>query len=463
MPGASGTHHTGVGSGAAGVLRATEGPDRFSGYVPISAGALSGLEAGDSAPLTGVVPDSILTATEAPDDGDAAGGVMASGAAAATERGDVAGWRGYFNWYGSAAILERGDVGAFAGTCTSPGALAAAELGDRAAIAAAVQNAPVLAALEAGDAGAFAGSCAVAAALRAGEAGDVAAFVPAHGVAGRIAAGEAGDRGGFVAVAEGIPPAFRVMESGDVGGFIGGTAAVGYNVYASPLPDTLIDYSAPVATVAVTDWATAPVPPTPPVVAAGGPFPAIAFAAAWMPPAAYPKPLTPSVSEPAGKMILYPGAWSFGVRAEGEFGEEKNRDYITIVLDEWGSDITNRPAPPVGLRAVPTAGGGLNVMWGHPGELASGPTAPTGFRVYIGAGATPDYGQPAAVVAADTGILGSWSARLAGLASGVTYAVGVRAFNASGEETNTATVSATAAGAGPGPSAVSMVVGAAVV
>src|SRR5262249_17977325 len=92
-------------------------------------------------------------------------------------------------------------------------------------------------------------------------------------------------------------------------------------------------------------------------------------------------------------VLAAPGSWGFGVRAEDVNGEEQNLDCtVLIVLDAWGNDITGRPAPPAGLRAFPLAGGAIRVEWSYPPARGSG--VPTGFHVYIGTGASPDYSAP---------------------------------------------------------------------
>jgi hypothetical protein len=49
--------------------------------------------------------------------------------------------------------------------------------------------------------------------------------------------------------------------------------------------------------------------------------------------------------------LTYPSDWKFGVRAFNACGEEQNLDcFVEIILDASGNDITNRPAPPSGLR-----------------------------------------------------------------------------------------------------------------
>ena len=180
---------------------------------------------------------------------------------------------------------------------------------------------------------------------------------------------------------------------------------ISYNVYANNGLGGPIDFSAPVATVASPTWTSGD--------------------------------------------LAAPGAWSFSVRAANANGEEQNLDCaVTIVLDGNGADITNRPAPPAGLRAFATAGGGVRVEWSYP--PTRGPGTPAGFHVYIGTG-TPNYAAPVSAVPYSTGILSRFVANLAGLSGGTTYAIGVRSFNAVAEEANTATVSVTADSAGPLP------------
>jgi hypothetical protein len=141
-------------------------------------------------------------------------------------------------------------------------------------------------------------------------------------------------------------------------------------------------------------------------------------------------------------------AWSFGARAANNCGEEQNLDCaVTIVLDSLGNDATNRPPAPVGLRAFATPAAGARVEWHYP--PTRGVTAPTGFRIYIGIGGIPNYSAPSVTVPFDAVILNSCSAELSGLTDGVTYAIGVRAFNAWGEEANMSTVSVTADARGP--------------
>ena len=148
--------------------------------------------------------------------------------------------------------------------------------------------------------------------------------------------------------------------------------------------------------------------------------------------------------------LAVPGTWSFAIRAADGNGEEQNLDCaVTIVLDGSGNDITNRPAPPSGLRAFATASGGIRVEWYYP--PTRGAKAPAGFNVYLGTGGAPSYATPAATISYATGIQSTFVANLSGLTDGTTYAIGVRSYNASGEEANTASLGVTADATGPLP------------
>lgn len=122
--------------------------------------------------------------------------------------------------------------------------------------------------------------------------------------------------------------------------------------------------------------------------------------------------------------------------------EDKNTDArVRITVDGSGNDVTNRPKAPSGLTARATAAGGCKVEWAYDpnGQLG----APTSFKVWLTSGGSVNYAAaPAATVtyAAGTPV---FVASLTGLSDGVAYSVGVRATNASGDETNTVSVSVT--------------------
>ena len=127
--------------------------------------------------------------------------------------------------------------------------------------------------------------------------------------------------------------------------------------------------------------------------------------------------------------------------------EDPNGDArARVVLNAAGVDISALPAAPVGLSASPRAGGTARVSWRYsPGSL----WPPSDFHVYLGAGSV-SYTTPVATVPYDAGSPGrAYSALISGLSDGVTYAVGVRAYSAAGEEQNTASAAVTGMVAGP--------------
>jgi hypothetical protein len=150
--------------------------------------------------------------------------------------------------------------------------------------------------------------------------------------------------------------------------------------------------------------------------------------------------------------LSFPGTWSFGVRAFDTVSglAEQNLDCsATVTLGTSGQDVTNQPIPAVGIRAFPISGGTLRVEWPYP--VVNRARVPTGFNVYIGTGGTPNYSSPAATVLFDVSIANSFVCNLPGLSDGTAYTIGVRAYNAIAEESNTNTVTVTADATGPSP------------
>jgi hypothetical protein len=148
--------------------------------------------------------------------------------------------------------------------------------------------------------------------------------------------------------------------------------------------------------------------------------------------------------------LAYPGDWKFGVRAFDSCGEEQNLDAaVELILDSGANDITRRPLPPAGLRAIAKAGGSIRVEWAYPSVNRA--KLPTGFHVYTGTGGVPSYITPAATVAYSSGIAGTFSTMFTDLTDGATYTIGVRAFNGFAEEQNSTAVSVAADATGPLP------------
>jgi hypothetical protein len=245
------------------------------------------------------------------------------------------------------------------------------------------------------------------------ERGDIFATAhtgPSSAVMGTIASGDTF----AAAVSFAAHASAAITETGDT--FRGGLERVAYHVYANTGAGDPINYSSAIDTTSGLTFTTSP--------------------------------------------LSYPGTWEFGVRAYHVISglEEQNLDCsVAIVLDAAGNDISNKPMPPIGLRAFAMAAGVVRTEWSY--GQASGPTAPQGFHVYIGTGSTPSYSTPVATVSFNAALFGQFVANLTGLSGGTTYAIGVRAFNATAEEANTSTVTVTADATGP--SAVEALTGAA--
>jgi hypothetical protein len=190
------------------------------------------------------------------------------------------------------------------------------------------------------------------------------------------------------------PENHTVTAAGGV--FLGGIPALDYTVYYVYMNTGLggpIDYTTPVATVAGSQWISG--------------------------------------------VLAAPGDYKFGVRArDARSGlEERNLDaMVSLVLDAAGHDLTEVPLPPAGLRAIPILNGKIQLEWSCP---CSDPRRqPDGFRVYLGPEPAIDYSRPIAIVATSSSASGAFSTTVGDLVNGVSYLIGVRAFNSIGEENN---------------------------
>lgn len=130
------------------------------------------------------------------------------------------------------------------------------------------------------------------------------------------------------------------------------------------------------------------------------------------------------------------GTWSYGVRAYDTASaiEEDNTDARVTLVISGGLDVSAVPPGPVGITARPGAGGTCRVDWSYPFPDPS--PRPTGFKVWLTAGAAVNYAAaPAATVA--YGGPRPHSADLSGLADGVAYSIGVRAYTPARDDRNT--------------------------
>lgn len=170
--------------------------------------------------------------------------------------------------------------------------------------------------------------------------------------------------------------------------------ATQYRIYDNDGAGGPIDYSSPAATVSGTTW------------------------------------LSPTLS--AG------GHYRFAVRTYDTVSglEDDNGDAVVeIRLNASGDDVTAVPTAPVTLDARAKAGGTAEVGWTwlpRPGE-----SAPTGYKVWVTSGTSVNYAAAASATVAHVGVGSRHSASVSGLTDGTTYAIGVRAYNAVGDELNT--------------------------
>ncbi len=429
------------------VMAATEGHDAFAGSghfsdigsIAVTAGSDTGSFAGGfKSPATMAKTEvhdtfagnakfdapATMAKTEAHDAMAASGAFATSATVAATEGHDV--MVGHATGpSASLAAIEGHDVFAGTGLMIGGATMAATERHD--AMAAWGNIFPKLLAIEHGDV--FAGSATATgpvgamavtagsdmmiatagftydthASLHVTEHGDVGAFVGTESSTSTMAPHEHGD----VMVAHGamvFAATMAATEGGDI--FRGGLERVIYSVYANTGHGDPINYASAIDVTPTLTYTTAP--------------------------------------------LSYPGTWSFDCRAKWAISglEEQNVDArVDIVLDALGRDITNTPPAPLGLRAFATANASVRAEWTSPPTTVA--KTPTSFNVYRGIG-TPSYGSPIANVLYITGLANSFVANLTtGFTDGVTYAIAVRAANATGEEKNTAFVLVTADSTGP--------------
>jgi hypothetical protein len=133
--------------------------------------------------------------------------------------------------------------------------------------------------------------------------------------------------------------------------------------------------------------------------------------------------------------------YSFAVRAHDSvtvYEEANVSAVVRVLIDASGNDITAIPNAPTRLSARATASGGAHLAWAY--NPAGQGASPTGFKVWATIGGTVNYAaSPVLTVPYQIGTR-SYSADLTGLTGGTAYTIGLRAYNATGIETNTTQV-----------------------
>lgn len=142
--------------------------------------------------------------------------------------------------------------------------------------------------------------------------------------------------------------------------------------------------------------------------------------------------------------LAFPGTWKFGVRAFDTVSglEESNVDaMVKLSLNGSGADISLTPDAPRAVSAHASGAGRIVIDWHY--ALLDLTRKPVGFHVYQGTGGVVSYASPVATVPYGSGV-NSYTAAVSGLTGGTAYTFGVRAYSATGEETNVITATATA-------------------
>lgn len=145
-----------------------------------------------------------------------------------------------------------------------------------------------------------------------------------------------------------------------------------------------------------------------------------------------------------------PGSYRFGVRARDETSglEEANIDAAAaLILNAQAGDATRTPPAPVGLRAIPLAGGRVRLEWATP--VSSSDRRPFRFNIYMSPGAITSYAVPTATTPAASARNGFCFIELGGLADGVAFEAVIRSANDAGEESNVSAVRFTADSSAP--------------
>lgn len=121
---------------------------------------------------------------------------------------------------------------------------------------------------------------------------------------------------------------------------------------------------------------------------------------------------------------------------------------ILLIRGPDGSDWTDRPGAPVGVRVTMAVGGTAVVTWTclpRPDRAD-----PTSFSVRVTPGPAVDWtADPAAIVVVGGGGSVQYSATLSGLVDGTAYAVGVRGVRGTVDDGNTAATTFVADSAAP--------------
>lgn len=160
-----------------------------------------------------------------------------------------------------------------------------------------------------------------------------------------------------------------------------------------------------------------------------------------------------------GTDLASPSDTTFAVRATDGTSEEQNIDCrVRVIIDVDGNDVSAIPNAPTQFSAIATTAGGARVDWLHV-PMMNVPV-PTEFKVWLTSGPSVDYTAPPAETVPFSPRQYRYTVGLTGLSDGITYAIGIRASNAAGDEPNA--MQANVTGLASGPTAVASLTGSAV-
>jgi hypothetical protein len=163
-------------------------------------------------------------------------------------------------------------------------------------------------------------------------------------------------------------------------------------------------------------------------------------------PVDYTTPLLSTGSLSATIAAVAPGSSQrFAVRARDTATglSDGNTDANALVTIGNGLDLSSAPPAPQALRVFAGPNGQATAEWAYPFLTA----VTLGFRVYLWRADRPDLAFASVVAVVPfrrvTRTLFTFRCGLAGLLDGVSYRVGVRAYNGHGEEQNTVEIGVT--------------------
>lgn len=160
---------------------------------------------------------------------------------------------------------------------------------------------------------------------------------------------------------------------------------------------------------------------------------------------------TPASSPWSEDISSVSGRLTYLVRAVDADGNEEANIGQMVALDVDAGAEVGRPNSPNILRAVPVAGGDIEVDAGYSREGEDGEAAELRLYTNGGAGGAVDYGTVVDTASLDNSEGQRVTLTASGLTDGDTYRVSVRAATSGGvEDTNTETAEATADATAPG-------------